>query len=107
MGWDFGAEGRDQKQGTPELTAYVESKLEGKFGLEINREKTRVVDGKKAITPEREELRKMTDVHQSRTPLPELTTRPNRQLEGWANYCGYGYRRGACACLRSRMRQYF
>ena len=91
MGWDFGAEGRDQKQGTPELTAYVESKLEGK----------------KAITPEREELRKMTDVHQSRTPLPELTTRPHRQLEGWANDRGYGYRRGACACLRSRMRKYF
>ena len=32
---------------TAELTAYVESKLEGKFGLTINREKTRVVDVKK------------------------------------------------------------
>jgi RNA-directed DNA polymerase len=32
---------------TAELTAYVESKLEGKFGLEINREKTRVVDVRK------------------------------------------------------------
>ena len=32
---------------TTELTAYVESKLEGKFGLTINREKTRVVDVKK------------------------------------------------------------
>jgi RNA-directed DNA polymerase len=29
---------------TAELSAYVESKLEGKFGLEINRDKTRVVD---------------------------------------------------------------
>jgi RNA-directed DNA polymerase len=32
---------------TAELTAYVESKLEGKFGLEINREKTRVVNVRK------------------------------------------------------------
>jgi RNA-directed DNA polymerase len=32
------------REWTAELTAYVESKLEGKFGLTINREKTRVVD---------------------------------------------------------------
>jgi len=32
---------------TAELSAYVESRLEGKFGLEINRDKTRVVDVKK------------------------------------------------------------
>ena len=35
------------REWTPEPTAYVESKLEGKFGLETNREKTRVVDVKK------------------------------------------------------------
>ena len=29
---------------TAELTDWVESRLEGKFGLEINREKTRVVE---------------------------------------------------------------
>ena len=29
---------------TPELTEYIESRLEGKFQLEINRDKTRVVD---------------------------------------------------------------
>ena len=29
---------------TAQLTDWVESKLEGKFGLEINREKTRVVE---------------------------------------------------------------
>ena len=35
------------REWSAELTAYVESKLEGKFGLEINREKTRVVDVRK------------------------------------------------------------
>ena len=35
------------REWTAELNAYVESKLEGKFGLEINREKTRVVDVRK------------------------------------------------------------
>ena len=35
------------REWSAELTEYVESKLEGKFGLEINREKTRVVDVKK------------------------------------------------------------
>ena len=28
----------------PELTEYIESRLEGKFRLEINRDKTRIVD---------------------------------------------------------------
>jgi RNA-directed DNA polymerase len=32
------------KQWTPELTEYIESRLEGKFQLEINRDKTRIVD---------------------------------------------------------------
>jgi len=31
---------------TPELTGWIETRLEGKFGLEINREKTRVVEVK-------------------------------------------------------------
>ena len=31
-------------QWTPELTEYIESRLEGKFQLEINRDKTRIVD---------------------------------------------------------------
>ena len=35
-------------QWTPELTEYIESRLEGKFQLEINREKTRIVDLKEA-----------------------------------------------------------
>ena len=32
------------RQWTPELTEYIESRLEGKFQLEINRDKTRIVD---------------------------------------------------------------
>jgi len=34
------------REWTPELTGWIEGKLEGKFGLEINREKTRVVEVK-------------------------------------------------------------
>jgi RNA-directed DNA polymerase len=40
------------REWTAELTVWVESKLEGKFGLEINRDKTRVVD----VKPERGSL---------------------------------------------------
>jgi RNA-directed DNA polymerase len=36
------------RQWTAELTEYIESRLEGKFQLEINREKTRIVDLKEA-----------------------------------------------------------
>jgi len=32
------------REWTPELTEFIESRLEGKFQLEINRDKTRVVD---------------------------------------------------------------
>ena len=35
------------KQITPALEQFIESRLEGKFGLEINRDKTRVVDLKR------------------------------------------------------------
>lgn len=34
------------REWTPELTGWIEERLEGKFGLEINREKTRVVEVK-------------------------------------------------------------
>ncbi|MBY0505190.1 MAG: hypothetical protein K2X03_14855 [Bryobacteraceae bacterium] len=34
-----------------ELTDWVETRLEGKFGLEINREKTRVVEVKRRREP--------------------------------------------------------
>jgi len=40
------------REWTAELTGWVESRLEGKFGLEINREKTRVVE----VKPEGESL---------------------------------------------------
>ena len=38
------------REWTGELTEWVESRLEGKFGLEINREKTRVVEVKAGST---------------------------------------------------------
>jgi len=40
------------RQWNPELTEYIESRLEGKFQLEINRDKTRIVD----LKEERESL---------------------------------------------------
>jgi RNA-directed DNA polymerase len=116
------------REWTAELTDWIETKLEGKFGLEINREKTRVVTVKpggesldflgytfrwdrdlkgrsrtylnvlpsaKALAREREKLRALTDVRQSHTPIPQLVSRLNRHLKGWANYFRYGYPRAA------------
>jgi RNA-directed DNA polymerase len=113
---------------TGSLTDWMESRLEGKFGLAINREKTRVVEVKpgresldflgytfrwdrdlrgrshkylnvlpsaKAVAREREKLREMTNARQCHTPIPELVSRLNRHLNGWANYFCYGYPRAA------------
>ncbi len=116
------------REWTAELTDWIETRLEGKFGLEINREKTRVVAVKpggdsldflgytfrwdrdlkgrshkylnvlpsaKAMAREREKLRALTNARQSHTPIPQLISRLNRHLKGWANYFRYGYPRKA------------
>ena len=51
---------------TPELTECIESRLERKFQLEINRDKSRVAD----LKAEGESL--MTDGHQCFKPIPVL-----------------------------------
>jgi len=68
------------REWTGELTDWVEARLEGKFGLEINREKTRVVEVKPGLPW----------VRASMGPGPS-----ERQPGGWANYFSSGYPRGA------------
>jgi len=100
------------KQMGSEIVELIESRLEGKFQLEINREKTPVVDlregydrdrkgrkrkylnvfpSKKAVQREREKLHDMTDSHQCFKPIAVLTGELNRQLRGWASYFSCRY----------------
>lgn len=122
----------------PRITGWIESKLEGWMGLEINREKTRVVQVRqegqsldflgytfrydrdlrgrgqrylnlfpsdKALTREREKLRKMTGPKVCFKALPELLEELNRHLRGWKNYFGLGYPRKAFRAINAYVRE--
>jgi hypothetical protein len=67
------------REGSPEPSEYIESRLEGKFQLEINRDK----------------LYEMTNCHPCFKPIPALIQGLNRHLKGWANYFSPGYVKGA------------
>jgi len=92
---------------TPRLVEWIETKLESWMGLEISREKTRVVKLRQKgasldflgytfrydrSRPEwdRAKLREMTNAQQNGKPLPALIGELNRHLKSWANYFGYG-----------------
>ncbi|HME10023.1 MAG TPA: group II intron maturase-specific domain-containing protein, partial [Bryobacteraceae bacterium] len=78
-----------------ETIEFIESRLEGKFQLEINREKTRVVNLREEGASldflgytfrEREKLHEKTDSRQCFKPIRVLIGELNRHLKGWANY---------------------
>lgn len=53
----------------------------------------------------REKVRQTLHSRQSHTPLPELISRLNRQIAGWANYFEHGYPRQAYRDLNSYVRE--
>lgn len=57
----------------PDLTEYIESRLEGKFQLEINRDKTRIVDLRACTVGD---LRSSTNPDLERAKLEVLKRHP-------------------------------
>jgi RNA-directed DNA polymerase len=104
-----------------EVSRFIEAKLEQWMGLELNREKTRIVNfgtmgteldflgytfrydrgsrtrylnvfpSKKAVTKERARLRELTSSRFCFKPVPALIADLNQNLRGWAAYFRFGY----------------
>jgi RNA-directed DNA polymerase len=85
--------------------------------LEINREKTRVVNLKEEgasldfpgftcryYDDLKEKLHEMTNHRQCFKPIPRLIEELNRHLEGWKNYFDFGYLRVAFGEINTYIR---
>ena len=104
-----------------DIARFIETKLEQWMGLELNREKTRIVNfrtkgteldflgytfrydrgsrtrylnvfpSKKAVTKERARLRELTSSRYCFKPVPALIADLNQNLRGWATSFRFGY----------------
>jgi RNA-directed DNA polymerase len=81
------------------LRNWIETVLEARLGLEINQDKTSVVN-----------IRNLTASRWGFLPIQVVVQRLNRFLIGWSNYFGTGYPRQAFRSINQfvqlRMRQY-
>jgi RNA-directed DNA polymerase len=102
---------------TPRIQEWIQRELEGRFGLKINRKKTRIVDLKspetsvdflgfnmrwikesryyiqpkdKSLKRAREQIRELTSPKNGWKPIPQVIGRLNRFLIGWGNYFNKG-----------------
>jgi RNA-directed DNA polymerase len=117
------------------LRGFIEDKIEKWLGLEINREKTRVVNVKEesldflgytfcyvnsrlypgtkvlSMRPSKKSVQRQKDALRDLTgrtrsvPITDLIRTINRQLHGWSNYFGHGYWKDAFNEINSHLQR--
>jgi len=70
-----------------------------------NRRYLKVFPSRKSVGRERDTLREMTHQRFCFKPIPALIGDLNTHLVGWANYCRYGYPRGAFRAMNWYVRE--